>query len=198
MRIRIFLALLPSVALVNCASIVTGQSQTVSVEVPNCPAASCRLSNRDGTYFLPNTPGTVQVNRVCGDMTLQCSAPGQNDFVMTVSESIEAMAWGNILLGGIIGAGVDAFTGAACEYPTLIPVPMSCGVAETNQPNQSLFQLPENVQNAAEQLNCTQPVFVSRAPAGVDVYTSVCEGNNVIMSCDAEDCSISEFSTGAN
>lgn len=195
---RIFLIFALSLFLTNCASIVTGQSQTVSVEVPNCPVASCRLSNRDGTYFVPSVPGTVQVNRVCGDLTLQCSASGEPDFIMTVGESIEAMAWGNILLGGFIGAGVDAFTGAACEYPTLIPVPMACGTTNSASINQAVIQIPQNVLDAAEQLSCTTPVFMSRAPAGVDVYTSVCSGNNVIMSCDVEECSISEFTTDDN
>jgi len=34
------------------------------------------------------------------------------------------MAFGNIIAGGIIGAGIDMSTGAAYDYPSLITVEM--------------------------------------------------------------------------
>jgi len=40
------------------------------------------------------------------------------------------MAFGNIIFGGVIGAGVDISTGAAYDYPSLITVMMGkSGVA---------------------------------------------------------------------
>ena len=114
----------------GCASITTGQDQVVSVETPGCPAASCRLTNKDGTFFVSSTPGTVSVNRACGKLTVSCSLDGHPDSTLTVSSSVKAMAFGNIIFGGLIGAGVDTATGAACQYPSLIPVPMQCGAEE--------------------------------------------------------------------
>lgn len=39
------------------------------------------------------------------------------------------MAFGNLLFGGVIGAGVDIGTGAAYDYPNLISVPFTCATA---------------------------------------------------------------------
>lgn len=36
------------------------------------------------------------------------------------------MAFGNILFGGVIGAGVDMSSGAAYDYPATLSIPMSC------------------------------------------------------------------------
>jgi hypothetical protein len=44
--------------------------------------------------------------------------------MVSVKSSTKAMAFGNILFGGVIGAGVDVATGAAYDYPTLITVVM--------------------------------------------------------------------------
>ena len=46
----------------GCAAIVSGQDQVVSVRVPNCPGAECRLINDNGTFYV-QAPGTVLVNR---------------------------------------------------------------------------------------------------------------------------------------
>lgn len=42
----------------------------------------------------------------------------------SVKSSTKAMAFGNIIFGGVIGAGVDVATGAAYDYPTMITVLM--------------------------------------------------------------------------
>jgi phosphoketolase len=41
-----------------------------------------------------------------------------------VNSSTKGMAFGNILFGGPIGAGVDMASGAAYDYPNLITVMM--------------------------------------------------------------------------
>lgn len=176
----------------GCASITTGQTQSVSVETPHCPAASCRLTNKDGTYFVPSTPGTVSVDRACGKLSVQCSKEGSNDYVMVVSSSVKAMAFGNILFGGIIGAGVDAATGAACEYPSLIPVPLSCGNAETVVASASSTPVPQHIIDTVIDMKCRNPVFVARAQTGDDVYTAACESNDIILSCGADKCVVNE------
>lgn len=117
-----------SVALLEgCASIVSGTNQSVSVETPGCPGASCKLTNDKGTWYVANTPGSVTVHRAYGDLTVVCEKSGKNsDGVGAVSSSTKGMAFGNILFGGIIGAGVDVGTGAAYDYPSNITVPMDC------------------------------------------------------------------------
>ncbi len=112
----------------GCASIVTGHNQSVSVETrakqgQTIAGANCKLSNDKGTWFV-TSPGSVSVRRSYDDMTVNCEKEGQEPGIANVKSSTKAMAFGNILFGGIIGAGVDVASGAAYDYPTLFTVTM--------------------------------------------------------------------------
>lgn len=129
----------------GCASIVTGQDQTLSVDTPNCRGASCKLVNDDGAYYISSTPGTVMVNREYGDLTVVCSKKGFEDGIVTVSSKTKGMAFGNIIVGGIIGAAVDIGTGAAYDYPSEVVVPMSCNSEETIAKTSEQQNIEENI-----------------------------------------------------
>ena len=109
----------------GCASIVNGQNQPISVDTPNCAPAKCELTNDKGSWFV-TTPGSVTVRRAYGDMTIVCTKAGMPAATLKVQSATKAMAFGNILFGGVIGAGIDAGTGAAYDYPALISVDMAC------------------------------------------------------------------------
>ncbi len=118
-----------AVALQGCASIVSGTTQPLSVETRgadgvNIAAASCKLSNDKGKWFV-NTPGSVSVSRSFNDMIVDCSKEKFGPGVAVVKSSTKAMAAGNILFGGLIGVGVDMASGAAYDYPNIITVEMS-------------------------------------------------------------------------
>lgn len=110
----------------GCASIVTGHNQSVSVETRSkqgeaVASAHCKLSNDKGTWFV-TSPGSVSVRRSYVDLLVNCEKTDQVPGVANVKSSTKAMAFGNILFGGVIGAGVDIASGAAYDYPTLITV----------------------------------------------------------------------------
>lgn len=111
------------VLLSGCATITTGQNQSLSVETRAkgivVAGASCRLSNDKGTWFV-QTPGSVTVNRAYGDMMVNCTHDKHGHGMTTVPSATKAMAFGNILAGGVIGAAVDMGTGSAYDYPSLI------------------------------------------------------------------------------
>lgn len=113
----------------GCASIVSGNSQSISVDSPGCAGARCELSNDKGKYFVTSTPGTVTVNRSYNNLHVTCSRDGVTGEPLGVASTTKAMAFGNIIFGGVIGVGVDVATGAAYDYPQLISVPMRCGPA---------------------------------------------------------------------
>ncbi|WP_323144464.1 hypothetical protein [Massilia phyllosphaerae] len=126
MRTALMAAVLAGTAgLTGCASIVSGTSQVVSVETlhpsGNVAGASCKLENDKGVYYV-TTPGTVTVHRAYGDMNVKCEKPGYDAGLATFKSSTKGMMAGNILFGGVIGAGVDASTGAAYDYPVLFQV----------------------------------------------------------------------------
>jgi len=115
-------------SLTGCASIVSGTNQVVSVETLS-PAGkldgvTCKLQNDKGVYYV-TTPGTVTVHRAYGDMNVSCDKAGVATGVATFKSSTKGMMAGNLLFGGVIGAGVDAASGAAYDYPALLQIMMS-------------------------------------------------------------------------
>jgi len=111
----------------GCATITTGQNQSLSVETKHkgtaVAGAACKLANDKGTWFV-TTPGSVTVNRAYGDLAVNCTHDKFPAGIMTVKSSTKAMAFGNILVGGVIGAAVDVGTGSAYDYPPLLSVEM--------------------------------------------------------------------------
>jgi hypothetical protein len=126
------LAAIPFVSLSGCASIVNGQTQVVSVKTlvqgAEIGKADCTMLNNKGTWYV-TTPGTVSVHRSYQDLHVTCKKDGMDPGTATVKSSTKGMAYGNILFGGVIGAGVDAGTGAAYDYPQLISVTMGQAIA---------------------------------------------------------------------
>ncbi len=112
----------------GCASIVSGQNQSVSVETRSkqgqaVSGANCKLVNDKGTWFV-SSPGSVSVRRSYDDLLVNCEKETQDAGLASVKSSTKAMAFGNIIFGGVIGAGVDIASGAAYDYPTLITIVM--------------------------------------------------------------------------
>ena len=181
----------------GCASITTGQDQSVSINTPDCPQAECQLTNKDGTFYISSTPGTVMVDKACSELTIKCSKPGYPDHVTQVGSALQPMTLGNVIFGGLIGIGVDAATGAACKYPSLIPVAMDCGAGEELAGNAENVEIPGFVLEAADEAECSEPVYVGTGEDGADVYSAKCGDVDTLMNCAGEECTLSEYRVGA-
>lgn len=109
----------------GCASITGGQNQSLSVETRAdgqvVAGASCKLENDKGTWFT-TSPGTAVVRRSYDDLNVRCEKDGHEPGITAAKSSTKAMAFGNIIFGGVIGAAVDMGSGAAYDYPTIIAV----------------------------------------------------------------------------
>ena len=118
----------------GCASIVSGQNQSISLTTKKDDAevvgAKCSLANDKGTWFT-TSPGSVTVRRSYGDLTVNCALDGSSPGIAMVKSTTKAMAFGNVIFGGVIGATVDVSTGAAYDYPSLITVAMGKTVSGT-------------------------------------------------------------------
>ena len=127
MRAIACLVLVALTTLSGCASIVSGQNQSVSVvakdQMNDVSGAKCSLVNDKGTWYA-TTPGSVTVRRSFNDLSVNCSHDGTAPGATSVKSTTKGMAFGNILFGGLIGAGVDISTGAAYDYPEVIVVKM--------------------------------------------------------------------------
>ncbi len=85
--------------------------------------AYCTISNDENTWYV-NSPGSVTVTRSAEALTVHCDKEGFDPGLVTVESSVKAMAFGNLIFGGIVGAAIDAGTGAAFDYPASIRVQM--------------------------------------------------------------------------
>ena len=112
------------ICLSGCASIVRGSSQMVAIYTPPVTGATCTLTNPEGNWQLV-TPGAVKVTRSKYDMVVNCKKEGWNDGAGTLPSNFQSWTVGNIVVGGLIGLGVDAATGSINDYPHSYPVPMT-------------------------------------------------------------------------
>lgn len=117
------LGLVPAL-LSGCASIVNGTCQKIQVcTTPEC-GAQCYLQNNKGRWYIPCTPATVTIHRSYRDLVITAQKPGYEESVIRVKSRTKGMAFGNVVFGGAVGAGVDCADGAAYDYPYTIVIPM--------------------------------------------------------------------------
>jgi hypothetical protein len=129
MNKSLILMAIAAASLTSCASIVAGTSQDITINTT--PAdATCKLQ-REGTTIgsISPTPGKTIVDRSSKDINIECSKPGYQTTSVVNENGMEAWTLGNILLGGIIGLGVDAYTGALYEYDEIVNVNLPPSVA---------------------------------------------------------------------
>ena len=128
MKLRISIVLL-LVFLTGCASIMEGSDQGININTTGCENSGviiCSVRNSEGASTI-TVPASVTVEKSRGPLTVTCeprdkTAKGSR----MVDSGYESMNAGNILIGGFIGIGVDAATGAMWKYPSSVVVSMSC------------------------------------------------------------------------
>jgi hypothetical protein len=95
--------------------------QTLSADGSDIEGAKCDLTNDEGTWYL-TTPGSTTVRRSNKDMQVICKKAGIDLGSANVVSRTKGNMYGNILLGGGIGAIIDHNNGSAYEYPALIKI----------------------------------------------------------------------------
>lgn len=111
------------VAVSGCASIIKGHTQSIAITTPPVTGANCVLSSKEGNWTLVS-PGIVTVDKSKEDIQAHCTKPGYQDAIATIPSDFQGWTLGNLILGGVIGLGVDAATGAINEYPHAFQIPM--------------------------------------------------------------------------
>ncbi len=127
------------IGLGGCATVVKGTTQDILVET-DPTGASCTVSNSNGVQVavLNQTPGAVQVSRSKHALTFSCTKTPQftSPSIQVVQSDFNGMTFGNILVGGLIGAAVDASTGANNNYPEKVFINLSAGAPAEPLPAQ--------------------------------------------------------------
>jgi hypothetical protein len=129
----------------GCASITTGNRQTVMVtttaDAKPVADIECTATNDKGSWTV-TTPGSIDLQQSAQDLRVKCETPIYEPGNESFKSGTKAMAFGNILVGGIIGAAVDVSTGAAFEYPPTLVVAMGKPTGKTPEPKKPTPVLP--------------------------------------------------------
>jgi len=120
--------LAPVVLLSACATIVSGTSQAVSVSTT--PAGAACAVDRLGMRIavVPQTPGAVRVDKSKNDLMVTCSLPGYQTTTVVQPSGFNITTLGNVFVGGLIGIGIDAASGAINQYPSNIRMDLPGGI----------------------------------------------------------------------
>lgn len=111
------------ITLGGCATITQGTTQLVQIN--SAPqGANCRLTRESKLLTEVKTPQSVTVPRSVHNVNVACRLPDGRKGNGVLATTLTPMVAGNILIGGVIGAGVDAASGAMNEYPNAITVDM--------------------------------------------------------------------------
>ncbi|ANW02335.1 translation initiation factor 2 [Bradyrhizobium icense] len=117
MTIRLLLAVAIAAPCLGCASVTRGTTENISIS--STPAgATAEITGLD----IPTacvTPCVVQAKRNA-DITVTVSKEGYESQIIPLTKEIPGAGAagfaGNVLLGGLVGMGVDAATGAAMDH----------------------------------------------------------------------------------
>ena len=113
----------------GCATIVSGTTQKVSLSSQPSGADA----KADGNITV-KTPAIITLDRKL-DHTIEFSKEGYKTATVFVRRAFNEMATGNILLGGIIGAGIDAASGSGNKLiPERIDLALEAGSGYSDVP----------------------------------------------------------------
>src|SRR5215813_9361660 len=120
---RIFVVFALSLSVVACATITKGTTQVVAVDTPGVAGATCTVSTASGPQTIA-TPGTVTLAKASAALPVRCTKACYQDGGGVIASSLEPMAAGNLIVGGVGGIAVDAISGAMNKYPDQVSIPM--------------------------------------------------------------------------
>jgi hypothetical protein len=128
MTFRFFSVILICAAATGCASITNDTSAPVRFETFNAAGVEikdveCKLENDYGPQAI-KTPSTVNVRRSSKDLQVTCVKAGETDGRGVAISRVNGGMFGNIILGGGIGAVIDHNKGTAYTYPQWVQIVM--------------------------------------------------------------------------
>lgn len=101
---------LATTSVTSCCSIINGRSQDVNIAASPAGARLYVDGVDKGTV-----PQAVSISRT-GSHTIRIEAPGYAPYEAKLNSGCSGWAFGNILIGGLIGLAIDFGTGAIWAY----------------------------------------------------------------------------------
>src|SRR6476660_6098119 len=106
------LAVVFCIFMAGCATITKGTTQSIAVSTPGAVGTQCTLTSSAIGIKVVATPATVIVDKGQDNIAVRCTKECFQDGAGIIASNTEVMTAGNILVGGVIGLGVDAASGA--------------------------------------------------------------------------------------
>jgi hypothetical protein len=154
----------------GCASILGGTSQKLAVHArtptgEDIAGAHCKLTNSEGSWYV-STPGTVTVHDASDILTVKCRTPDQLAGFSTSGSSLQPLVLGNLIIGGVIGIGVDFLEGAAYVYPGTLDVELASPRRSTVLGNAGAFSATALPTATREVSGAGQTLIAAHADSG--------------------------------
>ncbi len=115
----------------GCAAIVSGSHQEVTVNTT--PAgADCSL-DRDGISVgrIQGAPAATTIEKTKADLKIVCNKEGYQEATYIEKSGLDGWVFGNILIGGLIGLGIDMASGSWNKYDSPVNVTLVQATAAT-------------------------------------------------------------------
>lgn len=130
------IALAAAVTSVGCSTITQSETQPLSLtasyqEKP--VEVQCQLKNDKGSWDA-KAPSNVNVRKSNEDLEVTCKKEGMPDGLLKAISRAAGSMFGNIILGGGIGAIIDHSKGTGYDYPDQLPVKMGESVVVDKKP----------------------------------------------------------------
>lgn len=123
MQILRIAAVLGSLLVSACASIIDGSTQQIAIE-STPPGAQCDFSRQGNVIGQTTTPGGVVVQKTKHNIQISCQKEGYETTTATLKSGVAGATWGNIILGGGIGWAIDSASGSDNKYEEFVSVSM--------------------------------------------------------------------------
>jgi hypothetical protein len=68
------------------------------------------------------TPGSISIDKSKDNVSVECEKAQHLPGASVLASDFQGMTLGNVLIGGIIGIGIDAASGAMHQYPPSVSV----------------------------------------------------------------------------
>ena len=133
MQIFRIAAVLGSLLVSACASIIDGSTQQIAIE-STPPGAQCDFSRQGSVIGQTTTPGGVVVQKTKHNIQVSCQKDGYETTTATLKSGVAGATWGNIILGGGIGWAIDSASGSDNKYEEFVSVSMVPKIAAGGAP----------------------------------------------------------------
>ncbi len=116
--LRLWMSVVVLLLLPGCASVLHGDVQQMQVTVvckDRVVPAACVAQNAKGVWRF-QAPAALEVNKDLSSLQIACRALYFPEITATVPSRLNLSMAGNLLVGGLIGTGLDLYQGAAFAY----------------------------------------------------------------------------------